>query len=84
MNLPYSAELMDRSKSVEIPRMQLGFMDFIVKPAYELMDKMLNGVTSNLMDAVMKNMEEWRKLKESGEPYVMSIHHGEGVKHEGK
>ncbi|KAJ3048390.1 cGMP-specific 3',5'-cyclic phosphodiesterase, partial [Rhizophlyctis rosea] len=68
MNLPYSAELMDRSKSVEIPRMQLGFMDFIVRPAYELLDKMLDGVTGQLMDAVKRNMEEWRKLKESGEP----------------
>ncbi|KAJ3038759.1 hypothetical protein HDV00_000333 [Rhizophlyctis rosea] len=71
LNLPYSAELMDRSKSVEIPRMQMDFMGFIVKPAFDALGGMIDGPVKKLNEAVNYNLGKWKELKESGQPYVM-------------
>jgi GAF domain-containing protein len=69
MGMPYSSELTDRSKKSEIPRMQVGFFNFVVIPAFECLYKVMGEPTKHLLDAVLKNRDEWDKLQEGGTPY---------------
>ena len=69
LGLKYSAELMDRSKMPEIPRMQVDFYSFIVIPAFEILYGFLGAPVKPLYDSVIENQGQWRKLKDLGVPY---------------
>jgi hypothetical protein len=69
MGMPYSSELTDRSKKSEIPRMQVGFYNFVVIPAFECLYKVLGDPVKHLYDGVLVNRDEWKKLQESNVQY---------------
>ncbi len=69
LGLKYSAELMDRTKMADIPRMQVDFYSFIVIPAFEILYSFLGESVKPLYDSVIENQNQWRKLKDLGVPY---------------
>ncbi|KAI8902955.1 hypothetical protein BC833DRAFT_4356 [Globomyces pollinis-pini] len=71
MGLPYSADLMNREKEPEIPRMQVDFMNFVVIPAFECLQSMLGEPVTHLVDGVKKNCDNWRELMNASGPYKM-------------
>jgi hypothetical protein len=71
LGLPYSAEIMDRSKQSEIPRMQVDFYNFIVLPAYQILYSFLGEEVKPWLEAIQRNLHEWKNLKDSGVPYVL-------------
>ena len=69
LGLRHSAELMDRSKKGEIPRMQVGFYDFVVIPAYRLLEGLLGEAIKPINEELKKNRDTWKQLQDSGESY---------------
>ena len=55
LGIPYTSELTDRSKQSEIPRMQVGFYNFVVIPAFDTLYSILGQPVKNLLDACKEN-----------------------------
>lgn len=71
LGLPYSAELVDRAKMKEIPRMQIGFYKFVVLPAFETLSGVFatSKVCQEMNDSVKENLSRWEELQTSGASY---------------
>eukprot|EP01137_Pigoraptor_chileana_P008131 Opistho-2@54539 len=53
--------MMDRTKAEELPKMQVGFIDFICLPAFDMLAK-LAAETQPLVEAVKANRERWQNM----------------------
>jgi hypothetical protein len=73
LGLKFSAELVDRAKMPEIPRMQVGFYKFVVMPAYDLLYQVFQKNVKELHDSVKQNQANWQELHDSGKPYVFGM-----------
>ncbi|KAI8925946.1 hypothetical protein BC831DRAFT_400568 [Entophlyctis helioformis] len=73
LGMRLSAELMDRDKTPEIPRMQYDFYNFIVVPAYEQLFGFLGERVKPQYDAVLANKAKWKDLKDSGVAYKFGV-----------
>eukprot|EP01135_Chromosphaera_perkinsii_P004850 Nk52_evm14s299 gene=Nk52_evmTU14s299 len=62
--------MMDRSKQNELPKMQLGFIDFICLPVYKALAKFDRGL-SGMHEGVVNNRQHWEKL--SQKPIYLSV-----------
>ncbi|KAJ3307440.1 cGMP-specific 3',5'-cyclic phosphodiesterase [Kappamyces sp. JEL0829] len=69
LGIPYTSELTNRSKANEIPRMQIGFYNFVVIPAFECLCSMLGEPVRHLLEGCRENKKEWERLQNSGMPY---------------
>ncbi|KAJ3279886.1 cGMP-specific 3',5'-cyclic phosphodiesterase [Borealophlyctis nickersoniae] len=76
LGLPYSAELMDRSRTKEIPRMQCEFLSHVVRPAFELLHGLLGDVVEPFVRGVEEGIKGWGELRDSGVEY--ELHGGKG------
>lgn len=56
--------MMDRKKRDELPKMQVGFIDFICLPLYEVLAELLPGLNP-LLDGVQCNRRNWQTLHEN-------------------
>ncbi|KAI1303641.1 Dual 3',5'-cyclic-AMP and -GMP phosphodiesterase 11 [Halotydeus destructor] len=56
------AEMMDRNKKDELPKMQVSFIDAICAPIYEAFWKLYPDILRPLYDGVQSNRFEWIKL----------------------
>ena len=54
---------MDRKKRDELPKMQVGFIDFICLPLYEVLAELLPDLNP-LLDGVKRNRQNWQTLHE--------------------
>jgi cAMP and cAMP-inhibited cGMP 3',5'-cyclic phosphodiesterase 10 len=63
LNIPYTSELTDRSKQSEIPRMQVGFYNFVVIPAFESLYSILGEPVKNLLVACKENKVTYFLIK---------------------
>jgi hypothetical protein len=80
MGLPYSSELTDRSKAGEIPRMQVGFYNSIVVPAFSVLKCVLGDSIAEMYDNVIINLDKWKELQDNGLTYrAVIINHGSSV-----
>lgn len=70
LGLPYTSELTNRGNAKEIPRMQIGFYNFVVIPAFESLHLLLGSPVKDLLSKCTTILKEWEKLKDSGIPYV--------------
>lgn len=73
LGLPYSSELTDRKNAKEIPRMQVGFYNFVVTPAFESLYSILGAPVKEMLNGVTNNKKEWERLQESGMPYLHNL-----------
>ncbi len=55
LGMNYTSELTDRSKATEIPRMQVGFYNFVVIPAFEALQSLLGEPVSHLLQVCKNN-----------------------------
>ena len=55
---------MDRKKKDELPKMQVGFIDFICLPLYQVLADLLPGLDP-LLEGVKHNKENWQALQEN-------------------
>ena len=55
---------MDRKKKDELPKMQVGFIDFICLPLYDVLAELLPGLNP-LLEGVRHNRENWQALHEN-------------------
>jgi len=53
--------MMDRRKKDELPKMQVGFINFVCMPLYELLPQLKEDLKP-LLDGIKQNMENWQKL----------------------
>ena len=58
--------MMDRNKKRELPKMQVGFIDFICMPIYKIMGGAFPG-TKPLLDGCINNRNEWQALADQPE-----------------
>lgn len=67
--------MMDRKKKDELPKMQVGFINFICMPLYEVLAKFSCDLKP-LLDGVQANKMNWQSLADNpnGE-YVTIIHY---------
>eukprot|EP01135_Chromosphaera_perkinsii_P011014 Nk52_evm48s2309 gene=Nk52_evmTU48s2309 len=54
-------QMMDRSHGEEMPKMQLGFIDFICKPAYETLYSIIPE-SKPFLDGCVSNREHWEEM----------------------
>lgn len=73
LSLPLSSELVDRNKTSEIPRMQIGFYKFIVMPAFELLKAIHGKRAEDIYNSTKANQTKWQELQDSGKPYISSL-----------
>lgn len=66
----HSQDMFNRAKICELPKMQLGFIDFVCLPVYEMIANVLPGL-QGLVDSVKANRHEWEVL--SHQEFRMSI-----------
>lgn len=52
---------MDRKKKDELPKMQVGFIDFVCMPLYEVLTDLIPSLHP-LLDGVKSNRENWQIL----------------------
>ena len=52
---------MDRQKKDELPKMQVGFIDFICMPLYKLLADLVPELTP-LLEGIEKNRKIWQTL----------------------
>lgn len=64
--------MMDRKKRDELPKMQVGFIDFICMPLYEILAELLPGLNP-LHVGVQQNRQNWQALHENPNGRVFSI-----------
>jgi cGMP-dependent 3',5'-cyclic phosphodiesterase len=69
LGLPYSSEIMDRSKMNQVPRMQVEFLKHIVVPAFETLYDFLGESISPWIESLDENLRKWQQLENSGTPY---------------
>ena len=62
---------MDRKKKDELPKMQVGFIDFVCMPLYKILADLLPSLTY-LHDGVSNNRKNWQMLVD--EPKGVSCH----------
>ncbi|CAI8020893.1 cGMP-specific 3',5'-cyclic phosphodiesterase, partial [Geodia barretti] len=62
--------MMDRKKKHELPKMQVGFIDFICLPLYEPLANLVQGLVP-LLEGVKKNRHEWQNLADNPELTVV-------------
>ena len=74
LGLRISAEIMDRTKMGEIPRMQSDFYNFVVMPAFDLLKGFLGDQVKNLHDGVTTNHKRWKALADSKIKYKFGLH----------
>jgi 3'5'-cyclic nucleotide phosphodiesterase len=63
LGLRLSAELMDRAKMPDIPRMQVGFYKFIVVPAFDTLKDVFGKHVAELHESVKVNLAKWEDLR---------------------
>ncbi|KAJ3339059.1 Dual 3',5'-cyclic-AMP and -GMP phosphodiesterase 11A [Gonapodya sp. JEL0774] len=68
MGLPISANVVDRNNEKEIPKMQKGFFEFIVEPAYVMLSQCITEAKV-LLDAVRENKRRWTEWNDRGIVY---------------
>ncbi|KXS17649.1 HD-domain/PDEase-like protein [Gonapodya prolifera JEL478] len=68
MGLPISANVVDRNNEKEIPKMQRGFFEFIVEPAYVMLSHSIKE-SLPLLEAVRENKRRWTEWAERGITY---------------
>lgn len=73
LGLPYSSEIMDRSKMSQIPRMQVEFLKAIVMPAFSILYDFLGEPISPWIKILNENLSKWQELEDSGIPYSLLI-----------
>lgn len=66
LGLPYSSELTNRNNAKEIPRMQVGFYNNVVIPAFESLYSILGAPVKEMLTGCLANQKEWERLKDSG------------------
>ena len=60
---------MDRKKKDELPKMQVGFIDFVCMPLYKILADLLPELT-DMLDGVDQNKKNWQTL--ANDPKGMS------------
>lgn len=55
LGIPFTSELTDRSKAGEIPRMQVGFYDFVVIPAFQTLHSILGEPVKKMLESCEAN-----------------------------
>lgn len=58
--------MMDRSKKAELPKLQMGFIDAICMPCYEMLAA-IEAKLKPLLDGVKANRDRWQLLAERDE-----------------
>ncbi|KAJ3314105.1 cGMP-specific 3',5'-cyclic phosphodiesterase [Boothiomyces sp. JEL0838] len=77
LGMPYSSELTNRNNASEIPRMQVGFYDFVVIPAFDLLIKFLDhSIIKELHSNILVNKAKWQELHASNTKYEHKLLHG--------
>ena len=61
---------MDRRKKDELPKMQVGFIDFLCIPLYKMLADLVPSF-SYLHDGVIKNRKNWQLLVEDPKGIIM-------------
>ena len=56
--------MMDRKKRDELPKMQVGFIDFICLPLYKVLVELLPDLNP-LLEGVQQNRQNWQALHEN-------------------
>lgn len=73
LGLKFSAELVDRAKMPEIPRMQIGFYKFVVSPAYDLLQGVFGDKVATQCESVRENQKKWQELADSKISYQFGM-----------
>ena len=55
--------MMDRQKKDDLPKMQVGFIDFVCLPLYQVLSDLIPEVKP-LLDGTISNREKWNTLAE--------------------
>lgn len=53
--------MMDRRKKDELPKMQVGFIDFVCMPLYKVLSEIVPELTP-LLEGVQNNKQNWELL----------------------
>lgn len=64
--------MMDRQKHGELPKMQVGFIDFVCLPLYKVFYH-INPLLKPLYDGVIDNRKNWQNLQDSYDPNLVVI-----------
>ncbi|CAO2585333.1 Cone cGMP-specific 3',5'-cyclic phosphodiesterase subunit alpha', partial [Lemmus lemmus] len=74
--------MMDRTKKDELPKLQVGFIDFVCTFVYKEFSRFHREITP-MLDGLQKNREEWKSLAEEYEAKVRVAEEEAGKQEEG-
>lgn len=67
-------DLLNRKKQADLPRMQVGFIDFMCKPVYSYLST-LYGCFQPVLDQLKDNRAKWEQLQQQGPYKFVTPHH---------
>ncbi|KAJ3323585.1 cGMP-specific 3',5'-cyclic phosphodiesterase [Boothiomyces sp. JEL0866] len=76
LGMPYSSELTNRDNASDIPRMQVGFYNFVVIPAFDLLLKFIDHqIVKEFHSNILVNKSKWQELHDSKAKYEHKLLH---------